>query len=311
MTEETDVANVKETIVSCDEKAATSSDEPLRIGGLRLTSRLIMGTGGSTSMDTLERALVASGTQLTTVAMRRFAAGPRQSVFEILQRHRITALPNTAGCYTARDAILTANLAREALDTNLVKLEVIADEDTLLPDPVELVNAAEQLVANDFVVLAYTNDDPAIAKRLEDLGCAAVMPAGAPIGTGLGILNPHNIELIVDRANVPVIPASRMTGTCVQDDRANVPVILDAGIGTASEATLAMELGCDAVLLASAVTRAHNPVGMAQAMKMAVVAGRMARTSGRIPRRRLARASSPFDGIITGRVRGPRENDSL
>lgn len=291
MTEETDVTNVEETIVSCDRKAATSSDEPLRIGGLRLTSRLIMGTGGSTSMDTLERALVASGTQLTTVAMRRFAAGPRQSVFEILQRHRITALPNTAGCYTARDAILTANLAREALDTNLVKLEVIADEDTLLPDPVELVNAAEQLVADDFVVLAYTNDDPAIAKRLEDLGCAAVMPAGAPIGTGLGILNPHNIELIVDRANVPVI--------------------LDAGIGTASEATLAMELGCDAVLLASAVTRAHNPVGMAQAMKMAVVAGRMARTSGRIPRRRLARASSPFDGIITGRVRGPRENDSL
>ena len=167
MTEETDVANVKETIVSCDEKAATSSDEPLRIGGLRLTSRLIMGTGGSTSMDTLERALVASGTQLTTVAMRRFAAGPRQSVFEILQRHRITALPNTAGCYTARDAILTANLAREALDTNLVKLEVIADEDTLLPDPVELVNAAEQLVANDFVVLAYPKADRAIAQRLE------------------------------------------------------------------------------------------------------------------------------------------------
>ena len=256
MTEE---ADAKQTIVNCDDKAAPNPDEPLRIGGLKLTSRLIMGTGGSTSMDTLERALVASGTQLTTVAMRRFAAGARQSVFEILQRHQITALPNTAGCYTARDAILTAKLAREALDTNLVKLEVIADEDTLLPDPVELVNAAEQLVADDFVVLAYTNDDPAIAMRLEDLGCAAVMPAGAPIGTGLGILNPHNIELIVDRASVPVI--------------------LDAGVGTASEAALAMELGCDAVLLASAVTRAHNPVGMAQAMKMAVAAGRAARTS--------------------------------
>lgn len=202
MTEE---ADAKQTIVNCDDKAAPNPDEPLRIGGLKLTSRLIMGTGGSTSMVTLERALVASGTQLTTVAMRRFAAGARQSVFEILQRHRITALPNTAGCYTARDAVLTANLAREALDTNLIKLEVIADEDTLLPDPVELIDAAEQLVADGFVVLAYTNDDPAVAKRLEDLGCAAVMPAGAPIGTGLGILNPHNIELIVDRASVPVI----------------------------------------------------------------------------------------------------------
>lgn len=199
-----DVTNTSEMTVTEVGRTTTDPDEPLRIGGLEFTSRLIMGTGGSTSMVTLERALVASGTQLTTVAMRRFAAGARQSVFEILQRHRITALPNTAGCYTARDAVLTANLARKALDTNLIKLEVIADEDTLLPDPVELIDAAEQLVADGFVVLAYTNDDPAVAKRLEDLGCAAVMPAGAPIGTGLGILNPHNIELIVDRASVPV-----------------------------------------------------------------------------------------------------------
>lgn len=200
-----DVTNTSEMTVTEVGRTTTDPDEPLRIGGLEFTSRLIMGTGGSTSMVTLERALVASGTQLTTVAMRRFAAGARQSVFEILQRHRITALPNTAGCYTARDAVLTANLARKALDTNLIKLEVIADEDTLLPDPVELIDAAEQLVADGFVVLAYTNDDPAVAKRLEDLGCATVMPAGAPIGTGLGILNPHNIELIVDRASVPVI----------------------------------------------------------------------------------------------------------
>ena len=274
-----------------DNMEKTETRQPLRIGGLELTSRLIMGTGGANSMDTLERALVASGTELTTVAMRRFSAGAQQSVFQILERNNIAALPNTAGCYTARDAVLTANLAREALETNLIKLEVIADEDTLLPDPVELVDAAEQLVGDDFVVFAYTNDDPALAKRLEDIGCAAVMPAGSPIGTGLGILNPHNIELIVDRANVPII--------------------LDAGIGTASEAALAMELGCDAVLLASAVTRAHNPVGMATAMRYGVEAGLAARESGRIPRRRLAQASSAFEGIITERVSGPREGDSL
>ena len=270
------------------------NEDFLTIAGRQYRSRLLVGSGKYRDLAETREATLAAEAEIVTVAIRRVNIGQDRnapSLLDVLPPSQFTILPNTAGCYTARDAILTANLAREALDTNLVKLEVIADEDTLLPDPVELVNAAEQLVANDFVVLAYTNDDPAIAKRLEDLGCAAVMPAGAPIGTGLGILNPHNIELIVDRANVPVI--------------------LDAGIGTASEATLAMELGCDAVLLASAVTRAHNPVGMAQAMKMAVVAGRMARTSGRIPRRRLARASSPFDGIITGRVRGPRENDSL
>ncbi|MEJ5920486.1 MULTISPECIES: thiazole synthase [unclassified Corynebacterium] len=263
----------------------------LNIGGLRLNSRLIMGTGGATSMDTLERALIESGTELTTVAMRRFAAGSQQSIFAMLERNNIAALPNTAGCYTARDAVLTAQLAREALETNLLKLEVIADEDTLLPDPVELVAAAEELVNDNFVVFAYTNDDPALAKRLEDVGCAAVMPAGSPIGTGLGILNPHNIELIVERSQVPII--------------------LDAGIGTASEAALAMELGCDAVLLASAVTRAQDPVAMARAMKFGVEAGYTARNAGRIPRRRLAQASSSFDGIITERVGTSREEESL
>ena len=260
---------------------------PLVIDGVELRSRLIMGTGGATSFTTLEKALVASGTELTTVAMRRHSGQGRDSVFAMLERLGIRALPNTAGCYTARDAILTAELAREALETRWVKLEVIADEDTLLPDPIELFSAAEELVARDFVVFAYTNDDPALARRLEDVGVAAVMPAGAPIGTGLGILNPHNIELIVARAAVPVI--------------------LDAGIGTASEAAQAMELGCDAVLLASAVTRARDAVGMAQAMRLAVEAGHRARLAGRIPRRTLALASSPTEGIVTG----AREEESL
>ncbi|WP_448850920.1 thiazole synthase [Corynebacterium sp. 335C] len=268
--------------------APGAAADPLVIADREFGSRLIMGTGGATSLDTLERALLASGTELTTVAMRRHSPDGRQNVFGILERHGIAALPNTAGCYTARDAVLTAELAREALETDLVKLEVIADEETLLPDPVELVDAADQLVGRGFHVLAYTNDDPALAKRLEDLGCAAVMPAGSPIGTGLGILNPHNIELIVDRAEVPII--------------------LDAGIGTASEAALAMELGCDAVLLASAVTRAHDPEAMARAMRDGVTAGRTARLAGRIPRRRLARASSTFDGMAVG---GSREDESL
>ncbi|WOP17479.1 thiazole synthase [Raineyella sp. LH-20] len=259
----------------------------LVLGGRSFGSRLVMGTGGATSMATLEKALVASGTELTTVAMRRYGTGGRESIFALLDRLGISALPNTAGCYTARDAILTAELAREALETDWVKLEVIADEDTLLPDPVELSRAAEDLVGRGFVVLAYTNDDPALAHRLEDLGVAAVMPAGAPIGTGLGILNPHNIGLIVSRAGVPVI--------------------LDAGIGTASDACLAMELGCDGVLLATAVTRAQDPVGMATAMRAAVDAGHRARLAGRIPRRTLALASSPLEGLVTG----SREEDAL
>lgn len=271
-----------------DARVGVGSDSlPLVIDGVELRSRLIMGTGGATSFATLEKALVASGTDLTTVAMRRHSGQGRESVFAMLERLGIRALPNTAGCYTARDAVLTAELAREALETRWVKLEVIADEDTLLPDPIELFTAAEELVARDFVVFAYTNDDPALARRLEDVGVAAVMPAGAPIGTGLGILNPHNIELIVARAGVPVI--------------------LDAGIGTASEAAQAMELGCDAVLLASAVTRARDAVGMAKAMRLAVEAGHRARLAGRIPRRTLALASSPSEGIVTG----PREEESL
>ncbi|MCM3688966.1 MULTISPECIES: thiazole synthase [Kocuria] len=243
-----------------------------------------MGTGGLSSLHTLEQALLASGTELTTVALRRYAPGQGDSLFALLERNAIRVLPNTAGCYTARDALLTAELGREALETDWVKLEVIADEDTLLPDVVELLDATEQLVARGFKVFAYTSDDPAVARRLEDLGAAAVMPLGAPIGTGLGILNPHNIELIASRAAVPVI--------------------LDAGIGTASEAALAMELGCDAVLLASAVTRAQDPVAMATAMRHAVAAGRLAATAGRIPVRRHAVASSPTAGRIGPAGRG-------
>lgn len=245
----------------------------LEIAGRSFASRLIMGTGGAANLAVLERALVASGTKLTTVAMRRVDAAGGSGVLELLRRLDIAVLPNTAGCRGAAEAVLTAQLAREALATNWVKLEVIADERTLLPDVVELVEAAEQLVDDGFVVLPYTTDDPVIARRLEDAGCAAVMPLGSPIGTGLGIGNPHNIEMIVAAAGVPVV--------------------LDAGIGTASDAALAMELGCDAVLLATAVTRAGDPERMARAMAAAVTAGYDARHAGRIPQRFWAQASSP------------------
>src|SRR5581483_7447816 len=236
-----------------------------------------MGTGGAPSLAALEEALVASGTELTTVALRRVAPGTAGSVLDLLAALKIQVLPNTAGCHTAREAVRTARMAREALETDWVKLEVVADEDTLLPDPVELLDAAQALVADGFVVLPYTNDDPVLARRLQQAGCVAVMPLGAPIGTGMGINNPHNIELIVAEAQVPVI--------------------LDAGIGTASDAALAMELGCDGVLLASAVTRAQDPVRMAAAMAAAVQAGRLARLAGRIPRRNHAQASSPTERI--------------
>ena len=257
---------------------APAAADPFTVDGVQLGSRLIMGTGGAPSLDGLGAALLASGTELTTVAMRRIDPSAPGSLLDILDRHQIALLPNTAGCYTSADAVLTAQLAREALQTDWVKLEVIADEITLLPDPIELLDAAERLVAAGFVVLPYTNDDPVLARKLVGAGCAAVMPLGAPIGSGLGIRNPHNIELIVEEATVPVV--------------------LDAGIGTASEAALAMELGCDAVLLASAVTRAEHPVRMAEAMKLAVQAGRLARRAGRIPVRRYAEASSTHAGRI-------------
>lgn len=252
-------------------------DDVLSIAGETFGSRLIMGTGGAPSMRALEEALTASGTELTTVAMRRVDPSAQGSLLDVLRTCGIRVLPNTAGCFTAGEAVLTAKLAREALQTNWVKLEVIADERTLLPDPIELLDAAEQLVDAGFTVLPYTSDDPVLARRLEQVGCAAVMPLGSPIGSGLGIRNPHNIELIVEQATVPVV--------------------LDAGIGTASDAALAMELGCDAVLLATAVTRAQSPALMAAAMRHAVEAGRLARLAGRIPKRRYAQASSPWEGI--------------
>jgi thiazole synthase len=259
------------------ESVERGADDPLVIDGVPLASRLVLGTGGAPSMAVMEEALIASGTAMCTVSMRRAAPGAQGSVYDILHERGIRVLPNTAGCKTAREAVLTAKLAREALGADWIKLEVIADDDTLLPDPVELLDAADQLVAAGFRVLPYTNDDPVLARRLQRAGCVAVMPLGAPIGTGLGILNPHNIELIVAEATVPVI--------------------LDAGLGTASDAALAMELGCDGVLLASAVTRAQDPVRMAAAMRAAVQAGRLAWGAGRIPRRRHAVASSPVTGL--------------
>src|SRR3954449_4449000 len=209
--------------------------------------------------------------------MRRVDAGTSGSLIDVIDRHGVRVLPNTAGCRTAREAVQTAQISREALETDWVKLEVVADERTLLPDPIELLDAEQQLVALCFQVRSYTIDDPVLARRLQQAGCVAVMPLGSPIGTGLGIGNPHNIELIVSEATVPVV--------------------LDAGIGTASDAALAMELGCDAVLLATAVTRAQDPVRMAVAMARAVEAGRLARRAGRIPRRFHAQASSPVEGM--------------
>jgi thiazole synthase len=253
-------------------------DDPFVIAGQLLSSRLILGTGGAPSLEVLDAALVASGADMCTVAMRRLEPSTRGSVLDVLDRRGVRVLPNTAGCHTAHEAVLTAQLAREALETSWVKLEVIADDDTLLPDGTELVEAALQLVADGFTVLPYTNDDPVLARRLQQAGCVAVMPLGSPIGTGLGIRNPHNIEMIVAEATVPVI--------------------LDAGIGTASDAALAMELGCDGVLLASSVTRSRDPALMAEAIAAAVTAGRAARRAGRIPQRWHARASSPVEGMI-------------
>lgn len=252
--------------------------EPWALAGHQLSSRLILGTGGVPSLEVLRRILDASGTALTTVALRRVSpAGDGEgSLLAVLRDAGVSILPNTAGCHTASEAMMVARLGREALGTDWVKLEVVADDHTLLPDPVELIDAARMLVRDGFVVLPYTSDDPIVARHLERAGCAAIMPLGAPIGSGLGVRNPHNIAMIVEQAGVPVI--------------------LDAGIGTASDAAFAMELGCDAVLIASAITRAAEPEQMATAMRLAVAAGYAARTAGRIPRRWHAQASSPVAG---------------
>jgi thiazole synthase len=252
-------------------------EDTLVIAGEEFSSRLILGTGGASSLDALDEALVASETEMATVALRRVDPRARGSILDVLARRGCRVLPNTAGCFTARDAITTAQLARDAFETDWVKLEVIGDERTLLPDPIGLLDAAEALIDDGFVVLAYTNDDPVLAARLEGLGCAAVMPLGSPIGSGMGIRNPYNIQLIAAQARVPVV--------------------LDAGIGTASDAAFAMELGCEAVLAASAITRAERPASMAEAIRKAVEAGRLARLAGRIPRRLYAEPSTTFEGL--------------
>jgi thiazole synthase len=251
--------------------------EGWELGGRAWTSRLIAGTGGFRSLEQMEQALEASGAEIVTVALRRIDSDAKGSVLDVLDRLGLVALPNTAGCYTARDAIRTAKLAREAFETDWIKLEVIGDDRTLFPDAVELLDAAETLVGEGFTVLPYTNDDPILARRLEEAGCAAVMPLGSPIGSGAGIRNPYNVAIIAERAEVPVV--------------------LDAGIGTASDAALAMELGCDAVMAASSIFGAEDPAAMASALRLGVEAGYAARTAGRIPRRTHAEASTPEEGL--------------
>ena len=263
-----------------DTAAAAPEAEPLVLAGRTFRSRLILGTGKYPDFATMAAALEASGTEMVTVALRRVNLDERGhgSLLDWIDPERYLLLPNTAGCYTADEAVRTARLAREAGGWNWVKLEVIGDRATLFPDNVELLRATETLVAEGFVVLPYTNDDPVVCKRLAELGAAAVMPLGAPIGSGMGVRNRANLQIIVEQATVPVI--------------------VDAGVGTASDATVAMELGADGVLMNTAVAGAADPVRMARAMKLAVEAGRLAAGAGRIPRRLYATASSPVEGMI-------------
>jgi thiazole synthase len=250
--------------------------DPLVIAGRTFNSRLILGTGGFPRLETLAEAIRASETEMVTVALRRIDPAAKGSLIDVLDDCGVQVLPNTAGCYTARDAVVTAQMAREAFETDWIKLEVIGDERTLLPDAIELVAAAEQLVDDGFVVLPYTTDDPVLARRLEDVGCAAIMPLGSPIGSGMGINNPYNLRLIIEQTRLPVV--------------------LDAGVGTASDAALAIESGCDAVLCASAISRAEDPVAMAHAVRMAIEAGLLARGAGRIARRLYAEGSTQDEG---------------
>ena len=255
------------------------SDDVWTLGGRTLRSRLLLGTARYPSRQILLDALREAGTEIVTVAVRRVSPGDRSgtSLYDALAREGYALLPNTAGCYSARDAVLTAELAREALGTSWIKLEVLADDETLLPDVLALLDAARTLVEAGFQVLPYTNDDPVTAQKLEDAGCAAVMPLGAPIGSGLGIRNPANIRIILESVSCPVI--------------------VDAGVGTASDAAIAMELGCTAVLMSTGIAAAKDPVKMAHAMKLAVEAGRAAYEAGRMPRRLHAQASSPETGL--------------
>jgi thiazole synthase len=255
-------------------------DKPFEIAGRTFRSRLIVGTGKYPSFEMMKKCHEASGTEIVTVAVRRLdlSAKGEASLMHWIDRSRITVLPNTAGCYTADEAIRTCHLAEELGLSKWVKLEVLGDEKTLFPDVEETVRAARVLVKEGFVVFPYTSDDLIIARKLQDAGCAAIMPLAAPIGSGLGIRNPHNVRLILEAAAVPVI--------------------VDAGVGTASDAAIAMELGCDAVLMNTAIAGARDPVRMATAMKKAIEAGRDAYLAGRIPRKAYGSASSPIDGLI-------------
>ena len=253
--------------------------EPFLLGGRTFSSRLLVGTSRYPDHHNMKKAIEASGAQIVTVSIRRLdLSGAGAGVLDVIDRDNVQLLPNTAGCYTAKDAILTAHLAREALGTNWGKVEVLGDDRTLFPDVVELLEACRVLVDDGFVVLPYCNDDPVTCRKLEDLGCAAVMPLGAPIGSGMGIRNPYNLQIITE-----------MVG---------VPVIVDAGVGTASDAALAMEIGCHAVLLNTAIAGAKDPVKMAAAMRDGISAGRLAFEAGRIPRKLYATASSPLEGIV-------------
>ena len=253
-------------------------ENSLEIAGRSFRSRVIMGTSRYPNQQVLLDALEASGTEMVTVSIRRVSvAGSGETLYDLLGG-RYHLLPNTAGCYTARDAVLTAQLAREALQTDWVKLEVIGDEETLFPDVEQLLQAAEELVKDGFTVLPYCNDDPITCRKLEDLGCAAIMPLGAPIGSGMGIRNPYNLRIIREQCSLPLI--------------------VDAGVGTASDAALVFELGCDGILMNTAVAQAKDPVKMARAMGQAVEAGRLAYEAGRIPRRLYAKASTTFEGMV-------------
>jgi thiazole synthase len=253
----------------------------LVIAGRAFHSRLLIGTAKYPNAQTMLAAIEASGAEIVTLSIRRINVQETasESIVKYLEEKNLFFLPNTAGCYTAKDAVLTAQLARESLNTNWIKLEVIGDDETLFPDTVELLKAAEQLLNEGFIVLAYTNDDPITCKKLYNLGCHAVMPLASPIGSGMGIRNPYNLQII--REQLP-----------------DIPLIIDAGIGTASDAAIAMELGYDGVLLNTAISQAQHPVQMAEAMKLAVKAGRLAFEAGRIPRKLYATASSPLEGII-------------
>ena len=258
------------------------NDTPLVVAGQEFQSRLLVGTGKYKDMEETREAIEASGAEIVTVAVRRSNLGQNPdepNLLEVIPPSKYTILPNTAGCYTAEDAVRTCRLARELLDGHdLVKLEVLGDDKTLFPDITATLEAAELLIKDGFKVMVYTNDDPIIARRLEDMGCVAVMPLAAPIGSGLGIRNPYNILTIIENANVPIL--------------------VDAGVGTASDAAIAMELGCDGVLMNTAIAAAQNPVLMASAMKKAIEAGREAFLAGRMPRKRYASASSPIDGTF-------------